>query len=126
VKFLIDNALPPRLADLLVAAGYDAVHVRNYAMHAAADKEIQERALTEDRIIVSADSDFSTLLAQQEADRAVVCPVPGNEPAGRTGLHEHAHSSLAGTGTRTDKWLRRRFSQESAASPQATLLKHRR
>ena len=69
MKFLIDNALPPRLADLLVAAGYDAVHVRNYAMHAAADKEIQERALTEDRIIVSADSDFSTLLAQQEADR---------------------------------------------------------
>jgi predicted nuclease of predicted toxin-antitoxin system len=38
-------------------------------MHAAADEEIQQRAIIEGRIIVSADSDFATLLAQQAADR---------------------------------------------------------
>jgi predicted nuclease of predicted toxin-antitoxin system len=59
LRFLIDNALPPRLADLLVAAGHDAVHVRTYGMHAARDEEILARALTEDRIVVSADTDFS-------------------------------------------------------------------
>jgi len=69
LRFLIDNALPPRLADLLLAAGHDAVHVRAYGMHAAEDEEILARALDEDRIVVSADSDFSAILAAQEAER---------------------------------------------------------
>jgi predicted nuclease of predicted toxin-antitoxin system len=57
------------VADLLLAAGYDAVHVRAYGMHAARDEEILARALAEDRIVVSADSDFSGILAAQEAER---------------------------------------------------------
>jgi predicted nuclease of predicted toxin-antitoxin system len=69
LKFLIDNALPPRLAELLISAGFDAVHVRAYQMQAATDVEILGRALEEDRIVLSADSDFSTLLAMQEAER---------------------------------------------------------
>ena len=69
MRFLIDNALPPRLVALLVAAGHDAVHVRAYGMQAAADEKILARALDEDRIVVSADSDFSAILAAQEAER---------------------------------------------------------
>jgi predicted nuclease of predicted toxin-antitoxin system len=69
LRFLIDNALPPRLADLLLAAGHDAVHVRTYGMHTAKDEEILARSLDEERIVVSADSDFGTILAAQEADR---------------------------------------------------------
>jgi predicted nuclease of predicted toxin-antitoxin system len=54
VKFLIDNALPPRLADLLRASGYDAVHVRTYEMRQAPDPENSPRALDEDRITILA------------------------------------------------------------------------
>ena len=74
MKFLIDNALPPLLAKLVVAAQYDAVHVRAYDMHAAADVEILARALAEDRIVISAYSDFSAIQAAQEAERPSFIP----------------------------------------------------
>ena len=38
-------------------------------MQASKDEEILARALHEDRVVVSADSDFGTLLAMQEAAR---------------------------------------------------------
>jgi predicted nuclease of predicted toxin-antitoxin system len=38
-------------------------------MHAARDEEILAKALVEDRIVVSADSDFGAILAAQDAER---------------------------------------------------------
>jgi predicted nuclease of predicted toxin-antitoxin system len=69
LRFLIDNALPPGLAELLCNDGHDAVHIRSYGMQAATDEQIVDRAVQDDRIIVSADSDFSAILAAQDADR---------------------------------------------------------
>ncbi|MGP8246790.1 MAG: DUF5615 family PIN-like protein [Bryobacteraceae bacterium] len=68
MKFLIDNALPPRVTELLVSAEHDATHVRAYGMHAAGDEAILSRASAEGRIVVSADSDFGAILAAQEAE----------------------------------------------------------
>lgn len=72
MKFLIDNAVSPQVSAALCDAGHDSVHVRDLAMQAAPDEAVFDLAEKEGRVVVSADTDFGTLLALRGVARPSV------------------------------------------------------
>jgi len=77
MKFPIDNALSPALADLLQQAGHDAVHVRSIGLQHAEDDAIFDRAAIDGRILLTADADFGALLAARSSRQPSVIQFRG-------------------------------------------------
>ena len=77
---MIDNALSPALATELTVHGFDAVHVRDVGIQHATDEVIFDRAAAEQRIVVTADTDFGTILASRGTPRPSVVLWRRSEP----------------------------------------------
>lgn len=65
MNFLIDNNFAPSLALHLINAGHHACHVREMGLHHASDEAIFEHAAQHQRVIISQDTDFGTILASR-------------------------------------------------------------
>lgn len=63
MKFLLDANLSPALLDPLRQAGHEGIHVADLGLLAAADTEILHRAADDGYTVITADSDFPTMLA---------------------------------------------------------------
>jgi predicted nuclease of predicted toxin-antitoxin system len=72
VNFLIDNSLSPVFAENLRLAGHDSVQVRRYGIHKADDEVIFDRAAEEVRVLVSAGTDFGTILTTRQGAKPSV------------------------------------------------------
>lgn len=63
MRFLVDEALQDAVADRLAEAGHDATHVRRLGLGGSTDETITWLAVEEERVLVTTDTDFGTILA---------------------------------------------------------------
>lgn len=95
MRFLIDNALSPVVAEGLRQADHDAIHVRDLGLAAADDETIFEHADRDQRVIVSADTDFGTILAMRNAASPSVILFRGATPRNPIGQVKLLIANLA-------------------------------
>ena len=67
MRLLLDQGLPRSSAKLLRNRRQDAVHTAEIGMSRSADEEILARARDEQRIVITLDADFHSLLARKGA-----------------------------------------------------------
>lgn len=67
VKILLDENLPRRMSQSIVAEGHDVVHVEDVGLRGEADEVVFRAALDQGRVLVTADTDFGAILALSAA-----------------------------------------------------------
>jgi len=67
MKLLLDPGLPRSAAKLLRESGIDTVHVSDIGYSTADDAAMLEKGREEERIVITFDADFHTLLALSRA-----------------------------------------------------------
>ena len=67
MRLLLDQGTPRTAAALLRAAWFDAVHTAEAGLATAEDREILQRAVENNSVVVTLDADFHALLARSQA-----------------------------------------------------------
>lgn len=72
MRLLLDENLSPALCGFLIEAGHDVVHVRDLGLATAGDDVVLASAAAERRVLISADTDFGTMMARSGASEPSV------------------------------------------------------
>jgi len=72
VKFLLDQNRSWRLAEMLKSLGHDAIHVSQLGLSSSDDSDVLAVAELQGRVLISADTDFTALLALRAAHQPSV------------------------------------------------------
>lgn len=78
MRFLVDAQLPPALARMLAAKGFEAEHVYDVRLGEAEDAIIWDHAANTEAVIVTKDEDFVSLITLRPHGPAVVWIRIGN------------------------------------------------
>ncbi len=68
MKALLDMPVSAALLDVLTAYGHEGVHATELGLERATDRALLSTALSQQRVVITADLDFPQLLALSEAD----------------------------------------------------------
>jgi len=72
MKFLADMCVDVRVAGWLRDQGYDAVHLRDEGLHKMPNGQIFEKAISENRTVITFDLDFGEIAAFTRGEKASV------------------------------------------------------
>jgi predicted nuclease of predicted toxin-antitoxin system len=72
VRFLADMCVDVRIVKWLLQNGHDATHLRDQGLQSMPNGEIFEKAIREDRIIITFDLDFGEIAALTKSRRTSV------------------------------------------------------
>jgi predicted nuclease of predicted toxin-antitoxin system len=72
LRFLLDMGISSHVAQWLITQGYDAKHLNDENLYNLPDHLIIEKAISESRIILTADMDFGQLLAFNRSQQTSV------------------------------------------------------
>jgi predicted nuclease of predicted toxin-antitoxin system len=64
VRFLVDECLSVKIAQILATAGHDALHVSQAGLQGHSDETVITYSRSEDRVLLTADTDFGELLSR--------------------------------------------------------------
>jgi len=68
MKFLANMCMATRIVEWLRSMGHDVVHLREENLQRIADKEVFKKAVSENRILLTFDLDFSEIVALSEGE----------------------------------------------------------